>query len=66
MGGIFGTISKKSCVADPFSTAPTTTHISVHAEAVWQPTVVTASSMEQFNSAYAIFSMPYVFESTEQ
>ena len=22
--------------------------------------------MEQFNSAYAIFSMPYVFESTEQ
>ena len=27
---------------------------------------VSASSMEQFNSAYAIFSMPYVFESTEQ
>lgn len=25
---------------------------------------VSASSMEQFNSAYAIFSMPYVFEST--
>ena len=27
---------------------------------------VSASSMEQFNSAYAIFSMPDVFESTEQ
>lgn len=27
---------------------------------------VSASSMEQFNSAYAIFSLPYVFESTEQ
>ena len=27
---------------------------------------VSASSMEQFNSAYAIFSMPYVFESSEQ
>ena len=27
---------------------------------------VSASSMEQFNSAYAIFSMPYVFQSTEQ
>ena len=27
---------------------------------------VSASSMEQFNSAYAIFSMPYVFESIEQ
>lgn len=43
MGGIFGTISKKSCVAD-LSTAPTTTHISVHAEAVWQPTVVRRAS----------------------